>query len=141
MKRRRGAILHLVVVCFAAAITSPDDLVIHRHAGGDHPHLHAWWEPGEAHEHHDHDDLDSDDHDHPDHAHDASGIPTLAMAGAGWAWHAHWKDSFQRCAAPERACLAPLRAAARIATATPGERIAASLIPARSRAPPPLRRS
>jgi hypothetical protein len=135
MKRRRGAVVHLVAVCFAAAITSPDDLVIHRHAGGDHLHVHAWWVHEDAHEH------DRDDHDHLDHDHEAPGVPTLAVAGAGWAWHAHWKDSFQRCAAPARACLAPLRAVARITIATPGERIAASLIPARSRAPPPLRRS
>ncbi|HJW70140.1 MAG TPA: hypothetical protein VJ829_12335, partial [Candidatus Binatia bacterium] len=74
----------LVTACFAVAVSMPPvGLVVHRHAGGELPHVHAGPD-GDA--PHDAPDLDDDDHEY---AGDHDPAPGLHVAPTGHEWHTH----------------------------------------------------
>ena len=133
----------LVTACFAVAVATPQvGVVVHHHAGGELPHVHADLDvdaPLHAH-HHDASDLDDDDHDHPaDHigaGDPASEGPGLHVARTALEWHTHTTSPFHRATPPRRADVARPQPVALLNVATPSSGAMLRAIARRSRGPP-----
>jgi hypothetical protein len=134
----------LVTACFAAAVSTPQvGVVVHHHAGGELPHVHADLDddaPQHVH-HHDASDLDDDDHDHPE---DQIGAPDPASEGPGlhvaWMpleWHTHATSPFHRATPPRPMAVARPQAVALLNVAAPPSPARLRAITSRSRGPPP----
>jgi len=135
----------LVTACFAVAVSTPQvGVVVHHHAGGGLPHVHADLDddaPLHVH-HHDASDLDDDDdHDHPGDqigARDpASEGPGLHVARTPLEWHTHATSPFHRATPPERTDVSRAQTVALLNLATPPSRAMLRAITSRSRGPPP----
>jgi len=131
----RSRVAALVAVCFATAVSAPQvGVVVHRHAGGDLPHVHLGLDEDAPPHHHDHDDAGDDDHDHQE---PAPAGPGIRAGSAGWEWHSHATRPFHRAARSARTALPSPRPVARLIVAAPHERVGADPISLRSRGPPP----
>jgi len=143
----RPTLAALVTACFAVAVSTPQvGVVVHHHAGGGLPHVHADLDddaPLHVH-HHDASDLDDDD-DHPgDHPGDrdpASEGPGLHAARTALEWHAHATSPFHRAAPAQRPDASRPQPVARLIVATPTARATLGAIARRSRGPPARPRS
>lgn len=145
----------LAAVFAASVIAPPEGVVVHRHAGGDHVHLHADLASG-AHRHADdvaphHDDHAHDhaedhhhhhDHDHGDHPAEARhhddddhAVGLSAVPGGG-VYHVHTTPLFHQAVSPPPPALAPPRPLARLGQALPPVRVALARPRTRSRGPP-----
>lgn len=153
----RSRLAGLLAAVFAAAVIAPPDgVVVHRHAGGDHLHVHADLAPGShreprnaaRHDGHDHEHAgdhhhghhhDHDDHGHhpaAPHHHDDDHTVTLTAASGGGIDHLHTLPLFDQAVAPAPLALAPPRPLARLAQASPPVRVSLARPTTRSRAPP-----
>jgi hypothetical protein len=144
----------LAAVFAASVIAPPEGVVVHRHAGGDHVHLHADLASGahphagdvaahhddhehdhaEDHHHHDH-----DPGDHPaearHHDDDDQAVGLSAVPGGGVA-HIHATPLFHQAVSPPPPALAPPRPLARLGQSLPPVRLALARPTMRSRGPP-----
>lgn len=92
----------LVTACFAVAISTPPvGVVVHHHAGGELPHVHAGLDDGAPHAVHHHDASDLDDDDPDDHDPAGEG-PGLHVARTAFEWHTHATSPFHPAAPAER---------------------------------------
>ena len=138
----RPTLAALVTACFAVAVSTPQvGVVVHHHAGGGLPHVHADLDddaPLHVH-HHDASDLDDDDHpgDHPGDRDPASEGPGLHAARTALEWHAHATSPFHRATPPERTDVSRAQTVALLNLATPPSRAMLRAITSRSRGPPP----
>ena len=131
----------LVTAFFAVAVSTPPvGVVVHHHAGGELPHVHADLDDDAPHRalHDAALDLD-DDHDHP---HDEVGEgPGLHVARTALEWHTHATSPFHRAAPAQRPDASRPQPVARLIVATPTARATLGAIARRSRGPPARPRS
>jgi hypothetical protein len=133
----RPTLAALVTSCFAVAVSTPQvGVVVHHHAGGELPHVHADLDDDAPHHAH-HDaasDLD-DDHDHP-HDQVREG-PGLHVARVALEWHTHATSPFHRATPAQRTDVSRPQPVALLNVATPTARATRCAIARRSRGPPP----
>ena len=152
MTSRLAAVLAAVFA--AAMIVPPDGVVVHRHAGGDHAHIHTDLVSGAHphedghhdehgdHEHGDHDHEYGDHHEHGDHhaeaqhGDDHEQTVALSVAPHGGAAHFHTTLLFRQAVSPPPAAATPPRPLTRVALARPPVRITLARPATRSRGPP-----
>lgn len=152
MRSRLAAVVAALLA--VAVIAPPDGIVAHRHAGGEHLHVHADL-TDDRHGSGDHDHAHAgDDHDHqgePDHhhehahrrhdhgarpgEHDDDG-PGLTPGAAGSPYHLHATLLLHRAVGAPPPALAPPRPRATLAAPPPRKFLWTVARPTRSRAPP-----